>query len=132
MTSRPRQFESRTSLPTTYSLYLSLPPVPVRVSPVRPRPGADGIGHGEPRQLLDVAAAAAHHGAHDAPHQGQGVHLVALGWLTMPHLPGAHPRPGAAAAVSPIAAVITPGPPSSIASLEWHCVLCETQIILCN
>ena len=99
-----------------YSHYLSLSPVPVIVSPIRP----DGIGHGEPGQLLDVAAAAAHHGAHDAPHQGQGVHLGARGGLALPR---AHPRPGAAAAVSSVAPVVTPGSPASITSLERHCVL---------
>ena len=102
-----------------YSHYLSLSPVSVIVSPVRP----DGIGHGEPGQLLDVAPAASHHGAHDAPHQGQGVNLGARAGLALPHLPWAHTRPGAAAAVSSVAPVVTPGSPASITSLERHCVL---------
>ena len=76
------------------SPYLSLPPpVPVPVvSPVGPRPGADGVGHGQPGQLLHIALTTpAHHGAHDGAHQGQGVHLAPGGRLTMTHLPGTDP-----------------------------------------
>ena len=113
------------------SHYLSLPsPVPVPiVSPVRTSPGVDGIGHGEPSQLLHIALTSTHHGAHDCPHQGQRIHFTPGGWLTMTHLPRTDPRARATAVTSVVASIVTTTSrsTSSVASLERHCVLSLTN-----
>ena len=106
--------------------YLSLPPVSV-VPPVRRPPGVHGVGHGEPSQVLGLAPAAPHHGAHDGAHQGQGVHLAARGRLA-PHLPGTH---AGAAAVASVAAVVSSSGPSSVA-LKWHCRLNNNECSVIN